>query len=523
VAHRSARRLLALGLLLLASLVVLVAGAIATGHAAIVGTHGVSMHPVYHQGDLVVVAKSGSYEVGQIVAYHLPDRHIVVVHRIIGGDATGFVMKGDNNQSIDPTRPAASQLIGRAVLHLRHGGLWLARLTSPLSLGLIAFGLTASGGTAIQTRRRRKRVAMSRHADRSPHPTWSLFDLTPQLRTATAVAAALAIAGLALGALAWTASPDKPATTSTQVTRTMSFSYAAAVPRTPAYDETTARSPDPVFRRLTNVIDLHLGYQGSPGSVSVSAELSTPGGWHSNVRLAAPVSFTESRWESSVRLDLNVFDARARSAAAVTGLPAIPLTVTVLPNIQTAGDSAFMPTLKLNLTPLQLSLAGDPTSLTVQDSTTRSHPANIPRTLGLPGRHLTVIQARALSAILLLAALLAAAALAFVVRHTPQASEGTRIRRRYAPLLASVHPITTPTDRPVIEVAEFATLAKLAERCGQLILHWSRSNTATFIVLDEGTTYRYRTGSGPDPGAHGTAPGPRTDANHRHNPELEWI
>ena len=49
------------------------------------------------------------------------------------------------------------------------------------------------------------------------------------------------------------------------------------------------------------------------------------------------------------------------------------------------------------------------------------------------------------------------------------------------------------------------TLAKLAERCGQLVMHWSRSDVETFVILDEGTTYRYRTTSAgtpaDDPGA----------------------
>jgi hypothetical protein len=36
---------------------------------------------------------------------------------------------------------------------------------------------------------------------------------------------------------------------------------------------------------------------------------------------------------------------------------------------------------------------------------------------------------------------------------------------------------------PVIEVTEFATLAKLAERCGQLVMHWSRSDVETFVIL----------------------------------------
>ncbi|MDT0262069.1 DUF5305 family protein [Jatrophihabitans lederbergiae] len=77
-------------------------------------------------------------------------------------------------------------------------------------------------------------------------------------------------------------------------------------------------------------------------------------------------------------------------------------------------------------------------------------------------------------------------------RHT------SAIRRRYAPLLAAVQPITTPPNSPVIEVNAFTTLATLAERCGQLVLHWSRSGMDTFLVLDEGTTYRYRTGAADD-------------------------
>jgi len=43
---------------------------------------------------------------------------------------------------------------------------------------------------------------------------------------------------------------------------------------------------------------------------------------------------------------------------------------------------------------------------------------------------------------------------------------------------------------------DFATLAKLAERYQLLVLHWSRSDVETFVVQDQATTYRYRTGTG---------------------------
>jgi signal peptidase I len=539
--HRSTRRLLTGVLVAPAVLAVLVAGAVATGRIAAVGIHGVSMNPLYYQGDLVIVAKADSYHVGQIVAYRVPSKHIVVLHRIIGEADGGFVMKGDNNQSIDPTRPTAKLIVGRAVLHIPHGNLWLTRLTSPDMLALIAFALTAAGGgtATIQTRRRRKRAAMSQHAKRGNHVTPSAFALPPHLKTAAAVTAATAVIGLALAALAWYAQPTKASKTFTQTTRKMTFSYTAAVARTPAYDNTTVQSPDPVFRQLTNSVDLHLAYQGnanqgggdqgstnqsSTGSVSVSAELSTPSGWHSSIPLAALTSFTGAKYQSTVRLDLTTLDARAQAAATVTGLPAAPLTLAIVPTVQTGGDAPWTPALHLTLTPLQLTLAGDPTSMVVQSSATVSHPAHIANTLGMLGRHITVAQTRIITTILLLAGLLSGLVLTIIAWRTAPASEGAAIRHRYGSLLASVEPITTRPNLPVIEVTEFDTLAKLAERCGLLVLHWSRTDVDTFIVLDEGTTYRYRTAVGAwakppakasecSRGTEGRASAPSTDSD----------
>ena len=69
------------------------------------------------------------------------------------------------------------------------------------------------------------------------------------------------------------------------------------------------------------------------------------------------------------------------------------------------------------------------------------------------------------------------------------------IRRRYSSMLVPVRPVTTAPGSPVIDVATFAALVRLAERYGLLVLHWTRSGIETFIVQDEGNTYRYRTGA----------------------------
>ncbi|MFD1212689.1 S24 family peptidase [Arthrobacter sp. GCM10027362] len=478
----------AAGLLAAAALV------LTTGQAAVVVTHGVSMNPVYHQGDLVVVARAPAYSTGQIAAYRLPAGNDIALHRIIGGDGTGFVLKGDNNQSIDPVRPTADQVLGRAVLHIPQAGTRLRGLTSPPVLALTAFALMAGGGTALtRRRRRRRRAAMPTHTTIRGSIA-AVTALPFPWRAAAVLALASGTLGLALAVPAWGGPLEEPGEPRTAGAR-MVFSYTAEVGKTPAYDGTTATSPDPVFRRITDSVDLHLSYQGKPGTLSVAAELSTPGGWHSTVPLAPAERFTGNRHETTVRLDLKALDAKARAAAEVTGMPAEPVTVALTPRVQTAEGEDFQPALKLNLSPLQLSLAGDAGDLTVTDADTDAGPATHPRTLDIFGWNLAAGAARAVSAVLLLAALLAGAAIAMAVRRTAPGDEGAAIRRRYASLLVPVHPMPAPPGRPVIDVATFATLAKLAERYGLLVLHWTRSGVETFIVQDEATTYRYRTGT----------------------------
>ena len=143
------RRLL--GVSVLAALA-LAGAAFGTGYASLVVTSGVSMAPVYTEGDVVVVTRQQSYVVGDIAAFPKPDTHdTLVLHRIIGGDAgRGFVFQGDNNQSVDPMEPRADELVGKAVLHLPRGGIWLQRLASPPALAAYAFLLLAGGGAAAR-------------------------------------------------------------------------------------------------------------------------------------------------------------------------------------------------------------------------------------------------------------------------------------------------------------------------------------------------------------------------------------
>ncbi|HET7140303.1 MAG TPA: signal peptidase I [Arthrobacter sp.] len=469
-----------------------------SGQAAVVITHGVSMNPLYHQGDLVIVTRAASYSVGDIAAYNLPGRDEVALHRIIRGNADAFVFKGDNNESVDPLRPRGDQLVGRAVLHVPQGGLWLETLTSPPVLGLLAFALLAGGGAATTRRRRkRRRAAMSRHISTrsAAHPALGI--LPSSLRISATLGTILAIAGVGLGVLAWSGPLEEPATSLIKSGTRMDFSYTANVGQSPAYDGTTANSPEPVFRKLADTVDVRFIYHGEPGTVIVTADLSTPGGWHSTVPLAGPATFTGNDYDGSIRLDLGALEAKAQAASAVTGVGSGPVSIALTPHVKTVAGAEFRPKLNLNLTPLQLTLTGAPDTLTVTDATTTPQTVLAPRMVGLNDVRISAAAARVVSSVLFLAALAIGVIIIVFARRTAPGDEGTAIRRRYAALLVRVHPMPAPHGRPVIDVTTFPTLAKLAERYGLLVLHWSRSGVETFVVQDENITYRYRSGSDP--------------------------
>ena len=59
--------------------------------------------------------------------------------------------------------------------------------------------------------------------------------------------------------------------------------------------------------------------------------------------------------------------------------------------------------------------------------------------------------------------------------------------------MLDVQPMPTPPGWPVVDVAVFGALARLAQRYELLILHWVRSGVHTYLVHADTTIFRYRT------------------------------
>jgi signal peptidase I len=149
-------------LLLAAGLWVTVAPQQMGGPAAYVITDGISMLPEYHTGDLVVVHREPSYQVGEVAAFHDQQLHAVVLHRIVAIRGNRYVFKGDNNPVDTPYEPTRSQIVGAQWVHVPGAGNVVLDLRRPI-VAAVLLGLLAlySFSPAARSRRRRRR---HRHA-----------------------------------------------------------------------------------------------------------------------------------------------------------------------------------------------------------------------------------------------------------------------------------------------------------------------------------------------------------------------
>jgi signal peptidase I len=475
------------------------AAAFTVGPLAVVSTNGISMQPRVSAGDLVVVGPAASYGVGDSAAYRSPMLKTVVLHRIVAVEGDRFVFQGDNNDWLDPEKPTLDDLVGKELLHIPQGGIWLKRLTSPPALAAYTFLLLTGGAAAARTKRQRRkerRTVSPRHRSTSPR---SLSAMSPALQPAAATAAALGLVGVALAGLSFTRPTTTTGAALSSVDSSLDFSYTATVPASAAYDGTTVTAPQPVFRTLIDTVDVTYDYAGRPGKIAVDAQLSTASGWRSTVHLS-PAQPLAAEQQGRVTLDLSALEARAEAAAAVTGIPAGSLTVTVIPRIWMDGGGQFAPELPLTLDALTLK-PGSEEALTASTSSEQPGTGSGPAQLSALGRSLDVETARQASlAAVLLAGVLGLALLVLARRHGPVA-EAERIRTRHKNLLLPVLPVALTPGRPVVDVPDIDALATLADRYGLLILHWQRSGVTTYVVQDEGSTYRFRSWAAQQPDA----------------------
>lgn len=106
---------------------------------------GNSMEPTYMLGD-AVVTWTGPVQVGDAVLFRVPEGDFgagnPVIHRIVGGDSSGWVTQGDNSYSPDTWTISNSDILGVAKFQIPFGGRVVAVLKSWLVIAVL-------GGLAV--------------------------------------------------------------------------------------------------------------------------------------------------------------------------------------------------------------------------------------------------------------------------------------------------------------------------------------------------------------------------------------
>lgn len=97
-----------------------------------------SMTGAIEAGDAIIIKKSDSYAVGDMITYFPTDESFSVTHRIVRMEGDKFYTKGDANQSEDPDPVLIEQIAGKVAVKLDKVGYFIGWLKSPAGIIIAA-------------------------------------------------------------------------------------------------------------------------------------------------------------------------------------------------------------------------------------------------------------------------------------------------------------------------------------------------------------------------------------------------
>jgi signal peptidase I len=488
------------------------------GHTTYVTTHGTSMIPRFHSGDLAIVQSAATYHVGEIAAYHSATLHTIVLHRIIAVHGGHFTFKGDNNTFTDPDHPSAGLLVGRLVARVPHGGEYRGLLAKPIVLfPVLAFVFGGFVFGKEQSRRKR-----ARHRARRPAPATSRSRerRLGQRGLTVLVVGALATSGAVLAAVAvWTTSRTEIMTSSEPYRANATIGYSGKAPRGAVYPDGHLHTGDPLFTRMIKhaTIDLHFNFvtdattlRSLRGTSEVVADMSSQTGWHRTFVLTPTRAFTGDQLTASATLDLRALQRAEHAFSAETGLSTLDATLLITWNLHVSGAAAatpiradLAPVLAFQITPVELlpsqsiDSAGS-TGNAVGPSVSKTGSIPVPvvrdRTFGFWRLRASGQLMRFLTLVLVvLLAATSAIALALDRRRSTHSVADTLVNR-YRYLLVTADAIPVAGRRPVVQVDTMRDLARLAKLHEELIVHALDGERHRFALFTDAVVYAYEVG-----------------------------
>lgn len=472
------------------------------GTVSYVVTHGASMEPGFHQGDLAVVVPAGHYRVGDVVAYRSELLDTVVMHRIIGRDGSRYVFKGDNNSWDDRDRPTRDQLVGRLLVRAPGAGRPLAWLTGHWLLAAAAFvAATTYAGVSRPRRRRKKGQPMGKSSDKDApgrHPSIA--------RVVLFASGGALLASALLGAVALTRPTERATTTVIPYTHRGTFAYSAPVTPGSVYDSATVHTGDPIFRRLVSAVDVRFDYRfdaeavrAAQGAIILRAYVSDTNGWHRSLDMGPAAPVVDGAGRASASLDIGRLQATIDEFEASTGVRGGSYAVGVEAEVRVAGMLAAQPLrdtfparIDFSLDAVQLRPAWTAAQASAAVTPTRTgsirRPAVAPRQLGLPLADLDVGAARGLAG---LGVGLSALVMVLARRQVSRQTAAARIAARHGHRIVPVASAGSNGHRAVVDVISMDDLVRLATQYDCLILHEQHAESDRYLFQVDRTVYRF--------------------------------
>ncbi|MBM3181823.1 MAG: signal peptidase I [Chloroflexi bacterium] len=467
------------------------------GQASYVMVNGISMEPNYHTGDLVIVRKAQTYQVGDVVTYRDAEMGGYVIHRIIGIEQGQVILKGDNNSWIDANQPTHDEIVGKEWFYAPKAGSAMQWLRKPINLSLTVVLL---GGVLMSSMITKPKKGQK--GKNSPSVNLGgMFEGTLYLL------GLLFLGFLGLSIFAFT-KPLTRAADNITYQQYGDYSYSAA--GTPGvYDTEMVRSGEPVFPKLTCFLNIELSYYilgGQLHDISGSHQMyarvmDQQSGWQRTIPIIPQTAFTGNVNFATAALDLCQVISLLDLVEKETGLRASAYTIEIVTNIAfTANASgqvitgAFDPTLAFNFDKVHLYLASknaerDPMHITEQGVADSSKiKAN---TLPILGWEPMVGFIRVFALLGLGISLSGLVIMGLFVFNTASQSEEALIRLRYGSMLVDVYERSLDVTLPMIDVTSIDDLAKMAERQNTMIMHMTLNFLHYYLVQSNGTTYRY--------------------------------
>lgn len=495
------------------------------GDTVYVTTHGISMEPRFHTGDLAILRAAPHYSVGDVVAYSSVTLHTTVMHRIVAMDGVRFVFKGDNNSWLDPDHPTRDKLLGTLWLRVPQGGKALAALESPVALvllslaGAVFLGATSSSGKRLRGRRRH-RPTPARRAHSLPARALA--------RQAVLISAGVAAAAAAGSAVLLTMPDTQMDLRTVHVVQAGRFDYSGYAVRGTTYPTGRVHTGDPVYTQLARSINVSFrdrvtgpGLTGLRGTLRLVVTITTTDGWTGTLTSGATASLQTDTLQAAVLLDPAYASDVMKRHLAEVGAAGGSATLTVTPKVTLVGAAQNRPFTAVSPGGLSFTL-GQTALLPTTTGTTSFAPqvqtgvdvaSRAPRSFQLLSVSVPIGLARILTGVVLALALVVLAVAGWIGRKRPGDAADDILLRSAARIL----PVTGFTPgASVVDVSDAASLRRVAERLDSLVLHLDGEDGHTFAVQDVETTYRFvlpnSTKPQPPPPAPITRPLPRVPA-----------